>query len=85
MDETTAKKYNLVIGIYVKSVEDFSSAEKGGLNSGDVIIEANGKSIKTMDELNEIKNSHQIGDSMKLKINRDGSEKEITLTLGEQP
>jgi htrA2 peptidase len=85
LDEATAKKYNLVIGIYVKSVEDFSSAEKGGLKSGDVIIEADGKSIKSMDELNEIKNSHQIGDTMKLKINRDGSEKEITLTLGEQP
>ena len=85
LDETTAKKYNLVVGIYVKSVEDFSSAEKGGLKSGDVIIEADGKSIKSMDELNEIKNSHQIGDIMKLKINRDGSEKEITLTLGEQP
>ena len=85
LDETTAKKYNLVVGIYVKSVEDFSSAEKGGLKSGDVIIEADGKSIKSMDELNEIKSSHQIGDTMKLKINRDGSEKEITLTLGEQP
>ena len=59
--------------------------KKGGLKSGDVIIEADGKSITTMDELNEIKNSHQIGDSMKLKINRNGSEKEITLTLGEQP
>ena len=85
LDETTAAKYNLVVGIYVKSVEDFSSAEKGGLKSGDVIIEADGKSIKSMDELNEIKNSHQIGDTMKLKINRDGAEKEITLTLGEQP
>ena len=81
----TAKTYNLVVGIYIKSVEDFSSAEKGGLKAGDVIIEADGKSIKTMDELNEIKNSHQIGDEIKLKINRDGSEKEITLTLGEQP
>ncbi len=85
LDETTAKKYNLVIGIYVKSVEDFSSAEKGGLKAGDVIIEADGKSIKSMDELNEIKNSHQIGDTIKLKVNRNGSEKEITLTLGEQP
>lgn len=85
LDETTAKRYNLVVGIYVKSVEDFSSAEKGGLKAGDVIIEADGKSIKSMDELNEIKNSHQIGDEMKLKINRDGKEKEITLTLGEQP
>ncbi len=85
LDETTAKKYNLVVGVYVKSVEDFSSAEKGGLKAGDVIIEADGKSIKSMDELNEIKNSHQIGDTIKLKINRDGSEKELTLTLGEQP
>lgn len=85
LDETTAKKYNLVVGVYVKSVEDFSAAEKSGLKSGDVIIEVDGKSIKTMDELNEIKNSHQIGDEIKLKINRDGNEKEITLTLGEQP
>lgn len=85
LDETTAKKYNLVVGVYVKSVEDFSSAEKGGLKAGDVIVEADGKSIKSMDELNEIKNSHQIGDTIKLKINRDGSEKELTLTLGEQP
>lgn len=85
LDESTAKKYNLVIGIYIKSVEDFSSAEKGGLKAGDVIIEADGKNITKMDELNEIKNSHKIGDEMKLKINRDGNEKEITLTLGEQP
>lgn len=85
LDESTAQRYNLVIGVYVKSIEDFSAAEKGGLKSGDVIIEADGKSITTMDELNNIKNSHQIGDTMKLKINRDGSEKEITLTLGEQP
>ena len=38
-----------------------------------------------MDELNEIKNSHNIGDELKLKINRDGNEKEITIILGEQP
>lgn len=85
LDEATAKKYELVIGIYVKTIDDFSSAEKGGLKAGDVIIEADGKSIKTMDELNEIKNSHQIGDQMKLKVNRDGNERELTLTLGEQP
>ncbi len=85
LDEATAKRYNLVIGVYIKSVEDFSAAEKGGLKNGDVIVEAEGKSITKMDELNEIKNSHQIGDEIKLKINRDGSEKEITIKLGEQP
>ena len=79
------KTYNLVEGVYVKSVEDFSAAEKAGLKAGDVIIEVEGKSIKTMNELNEVKNSHKIGDELKLKINRNGTEKEITLTLGEQP
>ena len=37
-----------------------------------------------MDELNEIRNTHNIGDTMNLKINRDGEEKDITITLGEQ-
>ena len=85
LDDSTAKRYNLVLGVYVKTVQSFSPAEKAGLQSGDVIIQADGKDIKTMDELNEIKNSHQIGDTMKLKINRSGQEKEVTVTLEETP
>ncbi len=85
LDENTAKTYNLVVGVYVKSIEDFSSAEKAGLKPGDVIIEADGTKITNMDDLNKIKNSHKIGDEMKVKVNRDGQEKELTITLGEQP
>ena len=85
LDAETAKRNNLVEGIYVKDVETFSSAEKAGIKIGDVIIQADGKDVKTMDELNEIKNSHNIGDEMKIKVNRDGEEKELTITLGEQP
>lgn len=85
LDEQTAKTNHLVIGIYVKTIENFSSAEKAGLKVGDVIIEADGKKVTKMDELNEIKNSHNIGDEMNLKINRDGKESDIKLTLQEQP
>ena len=85
LDEQIAKANNLVQGIYVKAVDDFSAGEKAGLKIGDVIIQADGKDIKTMDELNEIKNSHQIGDEMKVKVNRDGEERELTIVLGEQP
>ena len=81
----TAKKNNLVVGIYVKAIDDFSAAEKAGIKIGDVIIEADGKKITTMDELTEIKNSHQIGDEMKIKVNRDGEERELTVKLEEQP
>lgn len=85
LDEKTAEKYNLVQGIYVKSIDDFSAGEKAGIKIGDVIIEADGKKVSKMDELNEIKNSRKIGDEMKIKVNRDGQEKELTITLGEQP
>ena len=85
LDDSTAKRYNLVLGVYVKTVQSFSPAEKAGLQSGDVIIQADGKDIKTMDELNEIKNSHKIGDTMTLKVNRSGQEKEVTVTLEETP
>ena len=85
LTEETAKAYNLVVGVYVKTIEDFSAAEKAGIKAGDVIIEAEGKKITTMDELNAIKNTHQIGDELKIKVNRNGNEKELTITLGEQP
>mgnify|MGYP003227904165 CR=1 FL=1 len=85
LDDSTAKKYNLVVGVYVKTVQNFSPAEKSGLQSGDVIIKADDKDITTMDELNNIKNSHKVGDTMKLKINRKGDEKELTVTLEETP
>ena len=73
------------LGVYVKNVQSFSPAEKSGLQAGDIIIQADGKDIKTMDELNEIKNSHQIGDTMTLTINRSGQEKDVTVTLEETP
>lgn len=85
LDEETAKANNLVVGIYVKQIEDFSAAEKAGLRIGDVIIEADGIKVTEMDQLNEIKNKKQIGDTMTLKVYRNGKEKELTVTLQEQP
>ena len=84
LDKITASRNNLVEGIYVVSVEEYSAAEKAGIIAGDVIIKADGKEIKTMNELNEIKNTHNIGDSMTVTINRNGHEKDITITLQEQ-
>lgn len=85
IDEKTANYYKLAQGIYIRSVEDFSSAQKSGLKAGDVITKIDGKEIKTMEELNEIKNSHNIGDEIKLTINREGNETEISVILQEQP
>ena len=85
LDENTAKANNLVVGVYIKTIEDFSAGEKAGLKVGDVIIEADVTKITTMDELNDIKNKKQIGDTITLKIYRDGKEKSVTITLQEHP
>ena len=84
LDQATAERNNLDVGVYVVSVDEFSAAEKAGMKPGDVIIKADGKDIKTMDELNEIKNSHSIGDQITIVVKRNGEEKELTLTLQEQ-
>lgn len=85
LDEQTAENKNLVVGIYIKTIEDFSAGEKAGLKIGDVIVEVDGTKVTKMDELNAIKNQKQIGDTLKLKVFREGKEKEITVTLQEQP
>ena len=85
INEELSKQENLEIGVYVKSVEDFSPAEKAGVKPGDVIIKADGKDVEDMDDLNEVKNSHQIGETMTLVVTRNGEERELTVTLEETP
>ena len=85
LDEKTAKANNLTVGIYVKTLEDFSAAEKAGIKVGDVIVKAEGQDVETMDELNAIKNAKEIGDEMTLTVWRDGETEDITVTLQEQP
>ena len=81
LDERTAKANDLVVGIYILSIDEFSAAEKAGLRIGDVVTSLDGKKVTTMDELNEIKNTYNIGDEITLTIYRNGNEKEIKLTL----
>ena len=86
LNDAMVQKYKLsALGVYVQTVQNFSPAEKAGLKSGDIIVKADGTDIKTMDELNNVKNSHEIGDKMTLTINRNGQEQDVTITLEETP
>lgn len=84
IDEATAIRNGLTKGIYVDSVVSGSSAEKAGIKSGDVIVSFDGKDISTMDELNEIKNTKNIGDNVEIKFYRKSELKNVTITLGEK-
>ena len=69
----------------IHAIQLTSLFKKAGIKAGDVIVGIDGTSIKTMDELNNIKNQHQIGDEVTLKINRNGKEMDMKVTLQEQP
>ena len=77
----TAEKYGLVEGVYVREVYMFSAAEKAGIKVGDVITELNGQSVKTVNDMNKIKNKYNIGDTLQVTINRDGKEMSLNLIL----
>ena len=85
VDEDMARQYKIVEGVYVRKVEDFTAAQKAGLKVGDVITEVDGKKVTKVEEINDIKNSKNIGDKVILKIYRDKDYKTIELILEEQP
>lgn len=76
-----SKRYNIPEGVYVSQVEEFSSAEKAGLKTGDIIEKFDGKSVKSVNDINKIKNDHKSGDEVKLEIYRDGKNRTLSLTL----
>lgn len=81
VDETLSKQLNMEQGLYIVEVTEFSAAEKAGLKSGDLIVKMDGKRVKTFDELKEIKNSKEEGDTISVEIIRDGKTKTVDLTL----
>ena len=81
IDEAMSKQLNMEEGLYIVEVNEFSPAEKSGLRGGDLIVKVDGKRIKTFEELQEIKNSKEEGDSMNVEFIRDGKTKNTTINL----
>lgn len=82
-DSAAAKKYDTSEGLYVKSVNDFSAAERAGIKPGDVITEFNGTRITKMQDLTEAKSKVASGDTVKIVVDRSGRKVTLDLTLTE--
>jgi len=83
VDERTAERNSLVAGVYVQQVAPNTPAKKAEVKTGDIITGIDGKDIKTMEELNDIKNSKKVGDKVTLKVYRNKQYIELSLTLEE--
>jgi len=60
-------------------------ADKAGLKEGDVLLELNGTKLDKSDSLSLILSKLRVGDSVKLKVLRDGKKIDLTMTLEERP
>ncbi|QAA30731.1 S1C family serine protease [Clostridium manihotivorum] len=80
----TKKQNKDIEGVYVQSIVPKGSADLAGLKSSDIIIEMDGKKIKTLDEIDGIIKSHNIGDTISCKVLRGNDTKEVSMKLSQK-
>lgn len=74
-----------VAGVYVYRVFPNTGAAEAGIKPSDIIMEINGKKIKTEDEFSAIEDASKIGDVLKCKVWRSGKEIELNVKVSQRP
>ncbi len=72
-------------GVAVYQVVDGSPASTMGLQSGDIILQADGKAYNDFTALHDYIGSKKPGDSIRLKVWSQGIVKDVTVRLSERP
>jgi len=79
-------RYNLreVRGVGITQVVKDSPAEKAGLRKDDVILRFDGENVTSVRKLNRLVSEVAPDQSVRLGINRSGSEQEVSVTIGKR-
>lgn len=87
IDPALAKSFNVTVteGVLVSDVQENSPAKEAGLERGDIITEYEGKPIRDVNHLRNTVAQTEVGKKVKMKVLRDGKEKELSIKIGEQP
>jgi S1-C subfamily serine protease len=72
-------------GVLLAQVASGSPAAQAGLQTGDIIVEADGKVMQAAQDLRAAINAHQIGDSISLGVVRNGARQTVSAKLAESP
>lgn len=74
-------KLNTDKGFYIDEVDRGSAASLSGLLPGDVVVGINGEDVISYDDIKEATRLNKVGDTIKLKVNRQGKEKDFNIKL----
>ncbi len=72
-------------GALVASVKEDGPAAKAGLERGDIIVEFDGKPVKSSHELPSMVAASPIGKDVDVKVLREGKEKTLQMKIAEMP
>ena len=84
-------------GVYIIGVVEKGPADQAGLRAasrtsgsefgkgGDVVVEVDGRTISSVDDVGSYIDRKEVGDKVTLKVLRDGKETTLTVELGEWP
>ncbi len=86
LNEQTAAEYGAGTpsGLRLEEVDERSDAWAQGLRPGDVIVAADGAPVLTVNELNQVKDTHAVGDTLRLQVWREGEYLDFEVRLMEQ-
>ena len=82
--EEMAESWDCPRGVLVQTVREGSDAQMQGILPGDIITEANGTAIATMEELQALRDGLSVGDTLALRLWRSGHWLERTVALVDQ-
>ncbi|MEN0005134.1 MAG: trypsin-like peptidase domain-containing protein [Bacteroidota bacterium] len=68
-------------GVVIDNLQDGGSAQYAGLLPKDIIVQVDGKEIKTVPDLQEIVGRAKVGDVLQVIVNRRGENMSIPVTL----
>ena len=72
-------------GAIIADVVAGGPAAKGGLQKGDIVTKIDSQAIGDATALINVVQSHKVGDKLNLTVNRNGTETQLTVTLGDTP
>ena len=86
VNEYMATRQGWPVGVQIMGTQPGSGAEIAGLEQGDIITKAGGTPISSIDELNKIKDTYQVGDSIDLEVYRyeTGLTETVSVKLSEE-
>ena len=88
-DKPTAARYgyqlNIDKGVYVFQVALDSPAGRAGLQRGDIILKIDNTEVNSVADIRTDIANRKIGDTVKLVVDRDGTQQTVDITLEEMP